>query len=124
MIKIYKDGTLSTEEIMSRDGEGFDASAIVREIIANVRKNGDAALMEYCEKFDGGAPESLLVSAEEIARPLHFGIHGNRGKAGKVYLVKGPLVQTDIAVSLIGELGLEYVLFPAENISILASGKL
>ncbi len=66
MIKIYKDGTLSTEEIMSRDGEGFDASAIVREIIANVRKNGDAALREYCEKFDGGAPESLLVSAEEI----------------------------------------------------------
>ena len=66
MIKIYKDDTLSTEEIMSRDGEGFDASAIVREIIANVRKNGDAALREYCEKFDGGAPESLLVSAEEI----------------------------------------------------------
>ena len=66
MIKIYKDGTLSTEEIMSRDGEGFDASAIVRDIIANVRKNGDAALREYCEKFDGGAPESLLVSAEEI----------------------------------------------------------
>ncbi len=66
MIKIYKDGTLSTEEIMSRDGEGFDASAIVREIIANVRKNGDAALREYCEKFDGGAPQDLLVSTEEI----------------------------------------------------------
>ncbi len=66
MIKIYTDGTLSTEEIMSRDGEGFDASAIVRDIIANVRKNGDAALREYCEKFDGGAPESLVVSAEEI----------------------------------------------------------
>ena len=49
MIKIYKDGTLSTEEIMSRDGEGFDASAIVREIIANVRARGDAALLEYCE---------------------------------------------------------------------------
>ena len=55
MIKIYKEGNLTTEEIMSRDGEGFDASAIVREIIANVRKNGDAALREYCEKFDGGA---------------------------------------------------------------------
>lgn len=66
MIKIYTDGTLSTEEIMSRDGESFDASAIVRDIIANVRKNGDKALLEYCEKFDGGAPESLLVSAEEI----------------------------------------------------------
>ena len=66
MIKIYKEGNLTTEEIMSRDGEGFDASAIVRDIIANVRKNGDAALREYCEKFDGGAPESLLVSAEEI----------------------------------------------------------
>ena len=48
MIKIYTDGTLSTEEIMSRDGESFDASAIVRDIIANVRKNGDKALLEYC----------------------------------------------------------------------------
>ena len=66
MIKISKEGNLTTEEIMSRDGEGFDASAIVRDIIANVRKNGDAALREYCEKFDGGAPASLLVSAEEI----------------------------------------------------------
>ena len=66
MIKIYKDAALSTEDIMSRDTETFDASAIVKEIIENVCKNGDKALFEYCEKFDGGAPDSLLVSAEEV----------------------------------------------------------
>ena len=59
MIKIYKDASLSTEEIMSRDVETFDASAIVREIIENVRKNGDKALLEYCEKFDGVKLDSL-----------------------------------------------------------------
>ena len=66
MIKIFKKSELSPEEIMSRGGNAADISAVVAEIIANVRKNGDKALKEYCEKFDGGAPESLLVSKDEI----------------------------------------------------------
>ncbi len=39
----------------------------VKEIIANVRKNGDAALKEYAEKFDGYKGADLEVSAEEFA---------------------------------------------------------
>ena len=66
MIKIYKNDSLSVEEIMARDTTKVDVSKIVSDIIENVRQNGDKALFEYCEKFDGGAPGSLLVSKEEI----------------------------------------------------------
>lgn len=66
MIKIYKNDSLSVEEIMARDTSKVDVSKVVSDIIENVRKNGDKALFEYCEKFDGGAPDSLLVSKEEI----------------------------------------------------------
>ena len=66
MIKIYKNDSLSVEEIMARDTSKVDVSKIVSDIIENVRQNGDKALFEYCEKFDGGAPDSLLVSKEEI----------------------------------------------------------
>ena len=66
MIKIYKGDELKTDEIMSRGGDVADVSALVAGIIDNVRKNGDRALYEYAEKFDGGAPKSLVVSKEEI----------------------------------------------------------
>lgn len=38
----------------------------VTEIIDNVRKNGDSALREYTEKFDGQTLENFEVSAEEL----------------------------------------------------------
>ena len=67
MIKIYDYDKLSIDDIFKREDE--DTSRLentVSEIIENVRKNGDAALREYADKFDGGAPECLEVSAEEI----------------------------------------------------------
>lgn len=38
----------------------------VKLIIEQVRKNGDAAVKEYTERFDGASLETLLVSEEEI----------------------------------------------------------
>ena len=43
-----------------------NVSAVVKEIIENVRVNGDNAVREYTIKFDGKAPESFEVSKEEI----------------------------------------------------------
>ena len=43
---------------------------LVSEIIANVRKNGDAALFAYCEKFDKAKLTELLVSEEEFAEAM------------------------------------------------------
>lgn len=66
MIKIYSGDEIKTEEIMARGGDSVDVSAVVKEIIENVKRRGDAALREYAEKFDGGAPESIIVSKDEI----------------------------------------------------------
>ena len=65
MIKIYDTSKLSLEEILPRGQTGLDVGAAVAEIISNVRRNGDAALKEYAQKFDGASPASLEVSAEE-----------------------------------------------------------
>ena len=67
MIKIYDYDKLSIDDIFAREEE--DTSRLentVAEIIENVRKNGDAALKEYADKFDGGAPECLEVTEQEI----------------------------------------------------------
>ncbi len=65
MIKIYEGG-LKPEEIFDRSEEKNTVGDIVADIIANVRKNGDAALKEYSAKFDGAVLDSLEVSADEI----------------------------------------------------------
>lgn len=70
MIKIMKYGEVSPEKIFYRGTEAVDVSKTVSEIIADVRKNGDAALYKYCEKFDGAVLESLAVSKEEIEEAL------------------------------------------------------
>ncbi|EGA69240.1 bifunctional histidinal dehydrogenase/ histidinol dehydrogenase [Vibrio sinaloensis DSM 21326] len=46
--------------------EGANITAAVSEVIAKVRKEGDAALLELTEKFDRVKPESIRVSAREI----------------------------------------------------------
>ncbi len=65
MIKIMTLGETPEEEIFARSEKTLDVSGPVAEIIANVRARGDAALREYCDRFDGGAPENLEVTAEE-----------------------------------------------------------
>lgn len=47
-----------------------DVSAVVTDIIDNVRKNGDKAVREYTIKFDGKAPECFEVSKEEIEKSV------------------------------------------------------
>ncbi len=70
MIKLMTMGQVPESEIFSRAEETYDVSAPVAEIIRNVRERGDAALREYCDKFDGGAPESLEASPAEIDRAV------------------------------------------------------
>src|SRR4051794_9459236 len=43
-------------------------SATVRDIIADIRHRGDAAVREYSAKFDNWSPESFLLDAEAIER--------------------------------------------------------
>jgi len=66
MIKIYKDANKAIDEVLSRSEASADVYKIVGDIIADVRKRGDEALLEYTKKFDGADLESLKVSEEEI----------------------------------------------------------
>ena len=66
MIKILKFNQVKPEEVFSRVETAVNVEVIVAEIIANVRKNGDKALFEYCEKLDKAKLDHLQVTAEEI----------------------------------------------------------
>ena len=66
MIRIYKYGEVPSKEIFDRESPTQNVSGIVSDIIEDVKKRGDEALLYYCEKFDGAILDSLEVSAEEI----------------------------------------------------------
>ena len=66
MIKILKFDEVCDDEIFARVENTVNVEQIVADIIANVRKNGDKALFEYCEQFDHAKLNSLLVTREEI----------------------------------------------------------
>ncbi len=66
MIKILKYGEVSNEEIFARDNISTGVEEIVADIISNVVKGGDKAVLEYCERFDKAKLDSLEVSSEEI----------------------------------------------------------
>ncbi len=66
MIKILKYGEVENKDIFARTTTDVDVSGIVSEIIANVKENGDSALLAYCEKFDKAVLSSLQVTQEEI----------------------------------------------------------
>ncbi|MBE6562283.1 MAG: histidinol dehydrogenase [Ruminococcaceae bacterium] len=66
MIPILKQGEVTNDEIFARTVPTVNVEGIVSEIIDNVRKNGDAALYEYCLKFDKAELSSLQVTEEEI----------------------------------------------------------
>ena len=70
MIQIMKFGEVPADQIFARTEPAVNVEAIVTEIIANVRTKGDAALYEYCEKFDKAVLKSLQVSEEEIAEAV------------------------------------------------------
>ena len=66
MIKIMKYGQVPNSEIFARVSPTVNVEGIVADIIANVRANGDRAVLEYNLKFDKAALTELLVSQEEI----------------------------------------------------------
>ena len=66
MIEILQYGQVPNSEIFARVEPKVNVEAVVAEIIADVRKNGDQALLAYCEKFDKCKLDALQVSQTEI----------------------------------------------------------
>ena len=72
MIKILKYGEVANEDIFARVVPEFDVTAIVADIIENVKAKGDKALFEYCEKFDKAKLSSLEVSKAELDEAMEL----------------------------------------------------
>ena len=67
MIRIVEFDKISPEEILNRDIQAEeDVSAAVDAVLAEVKKNGDAALCAYTETFDGVSLADLQVSESEM----------------------------------------------------------
>ena len=66
MIRIYKYGEVSEEEIFARDNSMPDVEAVVADILADVRSRGDKALLDYTARFDGAVLDTMEVTPEEI----------------------------------------------------------
>lgn len=66
MIKILK--SFNEKEIFDRSTAKVDVADIVRDIVENVRINGDAALKEYCKKFDRVDLDSFEVDNTEMKK--------------------------------------------------------
>ena len=66
MIKIMKYGQVPNSEIFARVSPAVNVEAIVADIIADVRANGDKAVLAYNLKFDKAELTTLLVSEAEI----------------------------------------------------------
>ena len=66
MIRIMKYGEVANEDIFARSVPAVDVAGIVSGIIEDVKARGDAALFDYCEKFDRVRLASLEVTADEI----------------------------------------------------------
>ncbi len=66
MIKIYKYGEVENSEIFARVEPKLNVEKTVSDIIENVKKFGDFALIDYTKKFDGVCVQNLQVTDEEI----------------------------------------------------------
>ncbi len=70
MIRTYKYGEISKEEIFARTESATNVEAVVADIIAKVRCEGDAALKFYSEKFDKVCLDGIEVTEAEIAEAV------------------------------------------------------
>ncbi len=67
MIRLFRYNEIDRSEIFSREiGDTKSVEGIVSEIISEVKARKDAALFEYCEKFDRAKLSSLEVTEEEM----------------------------------------------------------
>ncbi len=75
MIEILSIGSVPREQILARTAPAASVSAVVRDIISDVRERGDAALFDYAKRFDRAelttleVPQSKLDAALEAVGP-------------------------------------------------------
>ena len=126
MIRIFQMGEVEEDKIFARTKDTTDVSAPVREIIGNVIARGDAALIEYCEKFDGAAPSPLEVTrdmidaaCEEVGEDF-MELLENASKNIRAYHKRQ--IRTGYEMKQIGGIVLGQKILPIENVGIYVPG--
>lgn len=126
MIRIFQMGEVEEDKIFARTKDTTDVSAPVREIIGNVIARGDAALIEYCEKFDGAAPSPLEVTrdmidaaCEEVGEDF-MELLENASKNIRAYHKRQ--IRTGYEMKQIGGIVLGQKIMPIENVGIYVPG--
>lgn len=70
MIRICRYGEVPNVELFARRDPGFRVEERVREIIGEVVRRGDAALLELTERYDGVRPDPIEVTPREFDEAL------------------------------------------------------
>ncbi len=70
MIPIFKYGEVENDRIFARTETTARVEGAVRDIIAAVRAEGDAALYRFCEKFDHATLTALSVTEAEMEEAM------------------------------------------------------
>ncbi len=70
MIKILNSANITKEEILCRVETPANVDGAVEEVLANVKANGDKALLQYTKKFDGADLECIEVGDAEMLEAL------------------------------------------------------
>ena len=71
-MKIIKFSELGNEKLLMRCAETAGVADIVTDIIKDVAENGDEALKNYAEKFDGAKLDTIEVTKEELFIVVSF----------------------------------------------------
>jgi len=66
MIRILDVAQVSPDEIFARTEDTRDVTGTVAAIIADVRQNGDSALLRYAKTFDKAEPDTIEVPAAAL----------------------------------------------------------
>ena len=66
MIRICRYGEIPNEELFARRDAAFHVEERVREIIDEVIRRGDAALLDLTERYDGVRPDPIEVTKGEF----------------------------------------------------------
>jgi len=72
MIPILRYGEVGEDQIFARVQPKVDVEKIVSDIIEDVKKRGDRALLDYCLRFDKAALTQLEVSREELDKAIRL----------------------------------------------------
>lgn len=70
MVRVLDASRVPLSEILDRTEDQRDISGAVANILADVRRSGDAALRRYTREFDKAEPDTLEVPREQLDKAL------------------------------------------------------